>query len=181
MKRKLALLAVAALALAGCAGSQDNRTAGSAPSASTTPPSPTATLTPGPEATPTPGPAGTPTPGATPPAPVTPPGSGTPKPKPTPVPAAADGTNYKACSDARCEVAVRTGTRLPVKKNALGFTNVLVISRVSNGSVDYGAKGGCCSISTSAQKPGSTYTLNNLKVLTVAVAGKTAILRLSPA
>jgi hypothetical protein len=52
---------------------------------------------------------------------------------------------------------------------------------VSNGTVDYGAKGGCCSISTKAQSPGSSYRMNNLKVLTVAVAGKTAILRLSPA
>jgi hypothetical protein len=56
-----------------------------------------------------------------------------------------------------------------------------VISRVSDGSVDYGAKGGCCSISTKAQTAGGTYRLNNLKVLTVAISGKTAILRLSPA
>jgi hypothetical protein len=104
----------------------------------------------------------------------------TPKP-PKPVPTAADGTNYKACADARCEVAVRTGTRLPVKRSALGFTNVLVISRVSNGTVAYGARGGCCGISTNAQRPGGSYRMNNLKVLTVAVAGKTAILRLSPA
>lgn len=56
-----------------------------------------------------------------------------------------------------------------------------MVSRVSDGSIDYGAKGGCCSISTKAQTPGNTYRMNNLKVLTVAISGKTAILRLSPA
>ncbi|WP_433007307.1 hypothetical protein [Kribbella sp. CA-294648] len=180
MKSKLALLAVAAFALTGCGGTPDDGTAGSSPTANATPQSPTGRPTPGPEATPTPG--------VTPSAPITAPGSGTPKPmpKPTPkppkpVPTAADGTNYKACADARCEVAVRTGTRLPVKKSALGFTNILVISRVSDGTVDYGAAGGCCSISTKAQRPGGSYRMNNLKVVTVAVVGKTAILRLSPA
>lgn len=43
------------------------------------------------------------------------------------------------------------------------------------------AAGGCCSMGTAAQKPGNSYTLNSLKVTTVAVSGETAILRLKPA
>ncbi|GAA3564964.1 hypothetical protein [Kribbella ginsengisoli] len=178
MNTKLALVATVAatLTLAGCGGSSDdNGTAGPAP---TTPASPTATPTPGPGDTPPPDTAGTPTPPATP--------SSTPKPsilpKPTkPVPTAADGTNYKACADSRCEVAVRTGTRLQVKRSTLGFTSILKIDRVSNGTVAYSADGGCCSISTSAQGPGQSYTLNSLKVTTIAVSGRTAVLRLKPA
>jgi len=186
MKSKLAILSVAALVLTGCGGTSDNSSTDSAPSTSTstTAQSPAVTLTPDPGATSPPAttaPPPTPTPEL-----LTPPGTRRPTPPQSPepskpLPTAADGTNYKACADARCEVAVRTGTRLPVKKSALGFTNTLVVSRVSEGSVDYGAKGGCCSISTKAQKAGGTYRMNNLKVLTVAVAGKTAILRLSPA
>ncbi|MEV8377948.1 hypothetical protein AB0P21_34740 [Kribbella sp. NPDC056861] len=191
MNSKLTVLTViAALALsptlAACGGGEDQPKSAPSASGSTseseappstgaseTPPSISASTpasTPGTTATATPPPA---LPSATPP-----PAKPTPA---KPAPTAANGTNYKSCSDGRCEVAVRTGTRLPVKASLLGFTNVLVINRVSDGSVAYGAKGGCCSISTSAQKPGGSYILNNLKVTTVAVAGKTAILRLSPA
>jgi hypothetical protein len=182
MKSKLAVVAtaLAALALTGCGGQDDKGAAAPAP---TTPPSPTATPTPGPADTPPPGTTGTPTqPTPT----VSAPGSGTPKPstppKPTkPVPTAADGTNYKACADSRCEVSVRTGTRLPVKRSTLGFTSTLKIDRVSDGTVAYSAKGGCCSLSTSAQGPGKSYILNSLKVTTVSVTGRTAILSLKPA
>jgi hypothetical protein len=75
---------------------------------------------------------------------------------------------------------VRAGTRLPVKRSTLGFTSTLKIDRVSGGTVSYSASGGCCSMSTAAQKPGNSYFFNNLKVTTVAVSGKTAILRLKP-
>jgi type V secretory pathway adhesin AidA len=105
----------------------------------------------------------------------------TPTPKPTPVvPKAADATNFKACSDARCEVLVKTGSRVPVKKSVLGFST-LVVSRVSAGSVDFGGSSSCCSVSAGGQQAGNTFRMNNLKVVTVAVTGKTAILRLSPA
>ncbi|WP_328326909.1 hypothetical protein OHA70_39335 [Kribbella sp. NBC_00382] len=162
MNSKLAVVAtaLAALALTGCGGQNDN---GAAAPASTTPASPTATPTPGPGDTPPPDTAGTPTPPA------------------KPLPKAADGTNYKACADSRCEVTVRTGTRLPVKRSTLGFTSTLKIDRVSDGTVAYSAKGGCCSLSTSAQGPGKSYILNSLKVTTVSVTGKTAILSLKPA
>jgi hypothetical protein len=56
-----------------------------------------------------------------------------------------------------------------------------VVDRVSNGTVSYSAKGGCCSLGAAAEKPGYTYTFNSLKITTVAISGKTAILRLKPA
>lgn len=166
MTTKLALVAtvVATLTLAGCGGSSDDN--GSAGPAPTTPASPTATPTPPATPSPTPKPSILPKPTA---------------PPAKPLPKAADGTDYKACADSRCEVLVRTGTRLPVKRGTLGFTSILKIDRVSDGTVGYSAKGGCCSISTAAQEPGNSYTLNSLKVTTVAVSGKTAVLRLKPA
>ncbi|MFI5713802.1 hypothetical protein [Kribbella sp. NPDC051620] len=179
MDTKLALVAtvVATLTLAGCGSSSDDKG-----TAATTPPSPTATLTPGPGDTPPPDTTSTPT--ATPSTPAAPKSSIPPRPTAPPakpLPKAADGTNYKACADSRCEVSVRTGTRLPVKRSTLGFTSTLKIDRVSDGTVAYSAQGGCCSLSTSAQGPGQSYILNNLKVTTVAVSGKTAVLRLKPA
>jgi hypothetical protein len=179
MNRKIALAAVTALALIALTGCGQDNGGGAAPATNNTPQSPTATPIPGPADTPTPGSGDTPiaapsTPSVTPSAPPKPP-------KPTkPVPTAADGTNYQACADARCEVSVRTGTRIPVKQSVLGF-KTLVITRVSGGSVDFGGKSSCCSVSGGDQQPGNTFRLNNLKITTIAVTPKTAILRLSPA
>lgn len=97
-----------------------------------------------------------------------------------PAPKAADGNNLTACADAICEVYVKTGTRIPVKRSVLGFST-LTVSRVSGGSVDFGAKSGCCSLGAGGQQTGSIFRMNDLKVTTVVVTGPTAILRLHPA
>ncbi|NEA34647.1 hypothetical protein [Streptomyces sp. SID13031] len=175
MNSKLALVAtaIAALTLTGCGGGQDDKgTSNPAPTSNPTSQSP--------PATPTAAPGDTPTPGTTPSSPpVAPPTTAPPKPT-KPAPTAADGTNYKSCTDGRCEVSVRTGTRIPAKQSLLGF-KTLTITRVSAGTVDFAAKSGCCSLSGGGQSPGSVFHMNNLKIVTIAVAGKTAILRLSPA
>ncbi|MEU0092104.1 hypothetical protein [Kribbella sp. NPDC006257] len=103
-----------------------------------------------------------------------------PAPTKPPAPKAADGNNLKACADAICEVYVKTGTRIPVKRSVLGFST-LTVSRVSGGSVDFGAKSGCCSLGAGGQQTGSIFRMNDLKVTTVVVIGPTAILRLHPA
>lgn len=105
----------------------------------------------------------------------------TPTPTPTPtLPKAADGDNLKACADARCEVYVRKGSRVPVKASLAGF-GTLVISRVAAGEVDYGGRTSSISLSASRQKTGSVAQLNRLRITTVLVTGQTAILRLTPA
>jgi type IV secretory pathway VirB10-like protein len=171
MIRTVAAIAAALTLLTACGGNDDTGTpppstpATSAP-ISTPPPSETPSDT---SSTP---PASTPTAPPTTPKP--------PAPTKPPAPKAADGNNLKACSDAICEVYVKTGTRIPVKRSVLGFST-LTVSRVSAGSVDFGGKSSCCSVSAGGQSAGSVFRMNNLKVTTVAVTGAIAILRLHPA
>jgi hypothetical protein len=96
------------------------------------------------------------------------------------LPKAADGNNLKACSDARCEVYVRTGSKVPVSRRVAGF-NTLVVSKVAPDGVDYGGSTPNTSVSAGGQRPGTTFQLNDLMVTTVAIQGRTAILRLRPA
>jgi hypothetical protein len=96
------------------------------------------------------------------------------------LPKAADGNNLKACSDARCEVYVRTGSRVPVSRGVAGF-NTLVVSKVATDGVDFGGSTPNTSVSAGGQRAGSTSQLNDLQITTVAIQGKTAILRLRPA
>lgn len=162
---------VAASLLAGCS-SGDNSGAGTPPSTTagttvsapaTTPPS----STPATSITPTNAPPTvTPTVTQTRTAPV--------------MPKAADGNNLKACSDARCEVYVRTGSKVPVSRRVAGF-NTLVVSRVASDGVDFGGSTPNASVSAGGQRAGNTFQLNDLKVTTVAIQGKTAIIRLRPA
>lgn len=162
---------VAASLLAGCssgdnsgAGTPTSTTAGTTVSApATTPPS----STPATSITPTNAPPTvTPTVTQTRTAPV--------------MPKAADGNNLKACSDARCEVYVRTGSKVPVSRRVAGF-NTLVVSRVASDGVDFGGSTPNASVSAGGQRAGNTFQLNDLKVTTVAIQGKTAIIRLRPA
>jgi hypothetical protein len=96
------------------------------------------------------------------------------------LPKAEDGNNLKACSDARCEVYVRTGSKVPVSRRVAGFTT-LVVSKVATDGVDYGGRTPNISVSAGGQRAGSTSQLNGLKITTVALQGKVAILRLRPA
>jgi hypothetical protein len=162
--RKRALLVAAALVatLAGCSGANDSAT-------STPPPASSSLSVTNPTETPSP----TPTPTLT----ATPTTAPTPKPV---VPKAADGNNLKACADAVCEVYVRTGSRVPVKRSVAGFST-LVVSKVSSTGVDFGGSTANTSVSAGGQGPGNRFQLNNLVVTTVAIQGSTAILRLRPA
>jgi hypothetical protein len=112
---------------------------------------------------------------------------GTPAPAPVTTPAkprvvarAADGNNLKACTDAVCEVYVKTGTRIPVKTSIFGFST-LIVTKVSAKGVDFGAKSSCCSVSATQQQPGKTVRLNKMNITTVTITTPTAILRLKPA
>jgi hypothetical protein len=96
------------------------------------------------------------------------------------LPKAADGNNLKACSDARCEVYVRTGSKIPVSRSVAGF-NTLVVSKVATDGVDFGGSTPNTSVSAGGQRAGSTSQLNDLQITTVAIQGETAILRLRPA
>jgi hypothetical protein len=96
------------------------------------------------------------------------------------LPKAADGNNLKACSDARCEVYVRTGSKVPVSRGVAGF-NTLVVSKVATDGVDFGGSTPNTSVSAGGQRAGSTSQLNDLQITTVAIQGETAILRLRPA
>jgi hypothetical protein len=96
------------------------------------------------------------------------------------LPKAADGDNLKACSDARCEVYVRTGSKVPVSRRVAGF-NTLVVSKVATDGVDYGGRTPNISVSAGGQRAGSTSQLNYLRITTVAIQGRIAILRLRPA
>jgi hypothetical protein len=167
MIRTVLVAGVAAWLLAGCSGGDDSgagtppsTTAGTTVSApSATPSSTSATST---TAPPTVAPTVTPT-------------------RTAPVlPKAADGNNLKACSDARCEVYVRTGSKVPVSRRVAGFTT-LVVSKVATDGVDYGGRTPNISVSAGGQRAGSTSQLNDLKITTVAIQGKIAILRLRPA
>jgi type IV secretory pathway VirB10-like protein len=173
--RKRALLVAAALVttLAGCSGANDSATSTPPPASSSlsvTGPTETPSPTPTPTPTATPTTAPTPKPTPKPPKP--------PKPKPV-VPKAADGNNLKACADAVCEVYVRTGSRVPVKRSVAGFST-LVVSKVSSTGVDFGGSTANTSVSAGGQGPGNRFQLNNLMVTTVAIQGSTAILRLRP-
>jgi hypothetical protein len=95
------------------------------------------------------------------------------------LPKAADGDNLKACSDASCEVYVRTGSKVPVSRRVAGF-NTLVVSKVATDGVEFGGRTPNTSVSAGGQRAGSTSQLNDLKITTVAVQGKIAILRLRP-
>jgi hypothetical protein len=173
MIRTVLVAGLAAWLLAGCssgddsgAGTTPSTTAGTSVSAPSTTPSSTAT-TPTPTATPTAAPPTvTPTVRQTRTAPV--------------LPKAADGNNLKACSDARCEVYVRTGSKVPVSRRVAGF-NTLVVSKVAPDGVDFGGSTPNTSVSAGGQLAGTTSQLNDLMVTTVAIQGKTAILRLRPA
>jgi hypothetical protein len=178
--RKRPLLVAAALVttLAGCSGANDSATSTPPPASSslsvtgpteTPSPTPTPTLTATPTTTLTTAPTTAPTPKPTP---------KPPKPKPV-VPKAADGNNLKACADAVCEVYVRTGSRVPVKRSVAGFST-LVVSKVSSTGVDFGGSTANTSVSAGGQGPGNRFQLNNLMVTTVAIQGSTAILRLRP-
>jgi hypothetical protein len=166
--RKRTLLVAAALVatLAACSGGNDSATR------TPTPPPDSSGLSIA-DPTETPSPTSSPTPTSTP--------SPTPKPKPTPVVRkAADGNNLKACADAVCEVYVKTGSRVPVKRSVAGFST-LVVSKVSATGVDFGGSTANTSVSAGGQGPGNRFQLNNLMVTTVAIQGSTAILRLRPA
>jgi hypothetical protein len=172
MIRTVLVTGVAAWLLAGCssgddsgAGTPPTTTAGTSVSAPSTTPSSTAATSTTPTPTPAP-PTVTPTVRQTRTAPV--------------VPKAADGNNLKACSDARCEVYVRTGSKVPVSRRVAGF-NTLVVSKVATDGVDFGGSTPNTSVSAGGQRAGNTFQLNDLKITTVAIQGKTAILRLRPA
>jgi len=166
MIRTVLVAGVAAWLLAGCSSGDD--------SGAGTPPSTTAgTTVSASSATPSSTPATSTTPTTAPPT-VTPT-------KTAPVlPKAADGNNLKACSDARCEVYVRTGSKVPVSRRVAGF-NTLVVSKVATDGVDFGGSTPNTSVSAGGQRAGTTFQLNDLKVTTVAIQGKIAILRLRPA
>jgi hypothetical protein len=166
MIRTVLVTGVAACLLAGCSSGDD--------SGAGTPPSTTAGNTASaPSATPSSAPATSTTPTTTPPT-VTPT-------RTVPVlPKAADGNNLKACSDARCEVYVQTGSKVPVSRRVAGF-NTLVISKVATDGVDFGGTTPNISVHAGGQRAGSTSQLNDLKITTVAIQGKIAILRLRPA
>jgi hypothetical protein len=61
-----------------------------------------------------------------------------------------------------------------------GF-NTLVVSKVAPDGVDYGGSTPNTSVSAGGQRAGTTFQLNDLMVTTVAIQGRTAILRLRPA
>jgi hypothetical protein len=166
MIRTVLVAGVAAWLLAGCSSGDD--------SGAGTPPSTTAgTTVSASSATPSSTPATSTTPTTAPPT-VTPT-------KTAPVlPKAADGNNLKACSDARCEVYVRTGSKVPVSRRVAGF-NTLVVSKVATDGVDFGGSTPNTSVSAGGRRAGTTFQLNDLKVTTVAIQGKIAILRLRPA
>ena len=111
------------------------------------------------------------------PAPTTAPSS---TPAKLPVTKAADGNNLKACTDAVCEVYVKTGSRIPVKASIFGFST-LIVTKVTAKGVDFGAKSACCSVSATQQQPGKTVRLNKMDITTVTITANTAILRLKPA
>lgn len=166
MIRTVLVAGVAACLLAGCSSGDDSGTG--------TPPSVTAgTTVSAPSATPSSTPATSTTP---PPAPPT----VTPTRTAPVLPRAADGNNLQACSDARCEVYVQTGSKVPVSRRLAGF-NTLVISKVATDGVDFGGSTPNTSVSAGGQRAGSTFQLNGLKISTVAIQGKIAILRLRPA
>ncbi len=173
MFRMVAVIAAALTLLTACGGNDDTGTP--APSTPTAPSTPVSS-----EPVPsTPAPS-EPTPTTAQPTTAKPSTAKPPAPTKPPAPKAADGNNLKACADAICEVYVKTGTRIPVKRSVLGF-RTLTVSRVSGGSVDFGAKSGCCSLGAGGQRTGSVFRMNDLKVTTVAVTGPTAVLRLHPA
>lgn len=163
MIRRALVAGAAVAALAGCSGANSGVGTPSAASESNTAPTSTAAPT---------------TPTA---APTTATPTAQPTVRPTPAfPVAADGNNLKACSDARCEVFVRTGTRIPVDRRVAGFSR-LVVSSVGPDGVDYGGSTANASVSAGGQVPGLTFRLNDLNVTTVALKGGRAILRLRPA
>ncbi|WP_432939519.1 hypothetical protein ACQPXM_29610 [Kribbella sp. CA-253562] len=103
-------------------------------------------------------------------------------------PHAKDGFNYPACKDARCEIYVRTGTKVPLKQSVAGF-GTLLVSKATASGVDFTGKNPDTTGSV-GQQPGYRARIGTLDVVTVTVnqrhpAGNgvetLAILRLSPA
>jgi hypothetical protein len=115
--RTVLLAGVAAWLLAGCSSGDD--------SGAGTPPSTTAgTTVSAPSVTPRATPATSPTPTIAPP-------TVTPTKTAPVVPKAADGNNLQACSDARCEVYVRTGSKVPVSRRVAGFDTVAIQGKIA--------------------------------------------------
>jgi hypothetical protein len=162
MIRTVLVAGVAGWLLAGCSSGDD--------SGAGTPPSTTAATT---VSAPSGSPSSAPATSTTPP-------TVTPTRTAPALPKAADGYNLKACSDARCEVYVRTGSKVPVSRRVAGF-NTLVVSKVATDGVDFGGSTPNTSVSAGGQRAGSTSQLNDLQITTVAIQGETAILRLRPA
>ncbi|HEY0696160.1 MAG TPA: hypothetical protein VGD71_44845 [Kribbella sp.] len=165
MTRTVLVAGAAAWLLAGCSSSDDS---GVGTPASTS----TATTVSAPSGSPSSAPATSTTPPT-----VTP--TVTPTKTAPALPKAADGNNLKG-SDARCEVYVRTGSKIPVSRSVAGF-NTLVVSKVATDGVDFGGSTPNTSVSAGGQRAGSTSQLNDLQITTVAIQGETAILRLRPA
>ncbi len=111
------------------------------------------------------------------PAPSPPPSFGpSPSPSPSPTtPAAADGTNVRACRDGTCEILVtrRTGIPVPARFRVRGLSVT-----PGDGEVDVRADAG---MMQAGGRTGALLGLNGLEIEVVAAGDGEAVLRLRPA
>ncbi|MGH3381918.1 MAG: hypothetical protein ACRDP6_45035 [Actinoallomurus sp.] len=128
-----------------------------------------------------------------------------PTPRPSPTPAsptlrkAADGTHLRRCEDGTCEVKVTGSATIPLDRRKFKVSSVRVVS-IRRGAVSFTItsassvmdvsceNGGCGGELVGTSPPtyhpaghaGARITANKITVSVVSVAGRSAILRLSP-
>lgn len=159
---RAALLVTAAVLLAGC---------GSAPQEAAAPesaPSSSVASSPPPSASPS-----SPSPSSSPSA------SPSPSPTVTPLPKARNGTDLRACRDAKCEVLVKDGQRIRLA-DKWGLLPIDVT--VEDGSVTFHAytpSGMRLTMAKQTPDQGGPSTVNEVSFEVVAVKGKKAVIKIS--
>lgn len=169
MYRRTALASSVLILAAGCGGTTGGTRARTPPAAGAT------TIEPEPSRATLP-----PRPGTT--APSTTPGSAPATPPEVPggprLPAAADGTNLRACADGRCEVQVSAHDKIPTPSR-LGVDKVTVTSITAHGITLTGTAPGSV-LQLSWEGAYGTSYMNGLAITPVAVADGKAVLRIAP-
>lgn len=92
------------------------------------------------------------------------------------LPAAADGTDLRACRDGRCEVQVSPHDRIPAP-SGMGIDTITVTAITADGITLTGTGPGTV-VSVGWGGPGETSYLNDLAITLVAVADGRAVLRI---
>lgn len=106
----------------------------------------------------------------------------TPRPAVRPLPRAKDGTNLRACYDGRCEVLVTKPVDITL--NGRRGVDILFVTAIDSDGVDFqtiSASGFTGNLLEQRPDQGGPSTINRLAVSVVAISGRRAVIRLSPA